>query len=119
MSEADARAIERSWGAMPVPDGWRACRRCGESYPWAVRYWASTHRTICAGCRSDERAGIWPRSRQWLAKNRWAPDGRIERRCCTCRSWKPLVAYYRIRKGVDPMCRRCRVEAVTNRRRAA
>lgn len=53
---------------------------------------------LCRSCKNDEKRGIWPVSRKWHQKNRWGSDGRLLRRCCVCRKWRPLTDYYLINK---------------------
>lgn len=103
MTDEQARELERRWGEPgPCPsEGWRCCYRCGEWYPPESRYWCMPHR-ICRACKADEKRGIWPITRQWHQKNRWGPDGRLVRRCCVCREWKPLTSYYLINKTDKP-----------------
>lgn len=117
MTVEQARAFELRWGATTyIERGWGCCRRCGDAYPLDhPRHWSSTHRIYCGACRADEKRGIWPYRQDWHRKNRWTRDGHIERRCCACRLWLPLTAYYLIRGGVDPMCRRCRVRRAARR----
>lgn len=109
MTEAQARELERRWGAPgPPPNAaWRCCYRCGEWYPAEARNWCTPHR-LCRPCKADEKRDIWPRPRAWHQKNRWDADGRLVRRCCTCRLWKPLTAYYLITKN-DKVQRSARV----------
>lgn len=57
---------------------------------------------LCRACKKDEKRGIWPVSRHWHRKNRWDKDGRLSRRCCTCRMWQPLTAFYLVTKRDKP-----------------
>lgn len=100
MTEAEALALERRWGAPgPAPnDDWRCCYRCGGWQPNEARYWCMPHR-LCRVCKNDEKRGIWPYLEHWHRKNRWDADGHLLRKCGGCRQWRPLVQYYLINKN--------------------
>lgn len=105
MTADQAWALEVYWGwqgTPPLPD-WRCCGRCGDFWPPEARYWRGPGKRLCRACKNDERRGIWPGpSKAWHRKNRWRVDGHLERRCCTCREWKPLTEYYLLSKMDKP-----------------
>lgn len=120
MTEAEALDLEQHWGAPgPAPnEAWRCCYRCGEWWPPESRLWCMPHR-LCRSCKNDEKRGIWPYRRQWHRKNRWGADGHLRRRCSICERWRPLTAYYLIRRNDEkrrtrhyyprPICIECEI----------
>lgn len=111
MTREQAHDLERYWGAPgPPPDSsWRCCMWCGDYWPPEAVHWSSTHKRLCRACKQGSEGLCreccearvprrFPRSRQWLRKNRWSIDGHIVRRCNICTRWKRLTEYYLVER---------------------